>query len=147
MENLEKQKPRICFLFFNDFWPTATILTIRLMEEKEEDVHRCLTKAFSALPFSTSNFLVRFQPPFEGDSLLKNLEIDRIIDRPGAPMVTLTLSVDTERSFFLPRDPETGEFIKIEDQIRCLSVITPRRVRERWKDWFEEQKRRLEIKE
>ncbi len=140
-------KPRLCFLFFSDFFPTATVLTIRLEGEEEEDVKRHLKDAFNTLPFRTQPFLARFAPSFQEGALLENLEIDEIVDHPGAPVVTLIFSLHSAWSFFLPRDPVTGEFIQIADQIRCLFAITPFHIRKEHAEWFETQKERLGINE
>lgn len=140
-------KPRLCFIYCSDFYPGCKILTVRLDEETVEDVRRYLTDALATLPFRTMKPFISFSPHDESLALLQHMEVNDVSDFPGAPQVTLSLSITIERQFFLPRNLMTGEFINIEDQVRCLSVMTPFHIRKEWATWFEGQKKRLDIKE
>ena len=52
-----------------------------------------------------------------------------------------------KRDFYLPRDPETGEFIDFENQVQCLSVLVApwERKKKEWKNWLRAKKEELGI--
>jgi hypothetical protein len=96
---------------------------MRFPGETEEVVKGHLDEALGTLPFRTLYSYVIFDDPEAGRDLLKSARVENVVDAPGAPQVFLTLSVELNRQFYLPRDPATGQFVDIEKQTQCLSAL------------------------
>lgn len=143
-------KPRICFIVNPYSEPKSrVILMMRFGSETEEDVRRHLDAALATLPFDVFYSCVTFELYGEAIQLLRSMEmkIEEIEDFPGAEIVSLHLSVDWEKKYYLPRDPVTKEFVDIDKQIQCLSVLVHHKDKNNgiWKKWLAEKKEELGI--
>lgn len=118
-----RTKPGLCFIVRQGDKPPESILTLRFPGETENDVKRHLDDALATLPFATLYSYITFGSTDDALELLDEASVENVVDSPGAEEVSLTLKVEYERKFFLPRDPETREFVNITEQVQCLKVL------------------------
>ena len=100
--------------------PVVVIYTPRLPEETEKEIKEKLDRALETLPFWTIYSYVTF---YLENELLSNACVTNILDFPGAETVKTVIQIDLEVPYFLPRNLQTGEFVDIEKQVQCLSVL------------------------
>lgn len=100
-----------------------TIYTLRFPGEEDTEVRDRLNDALARLSFRGFCDNVYFHSPDEMGDFMDELEVDEIVDSPGAPTISFRLSAKVIRGFFLPRDPHTHEFIDLDKQVRCLSIL------------------------
>jgi hypothetical protein len=127
------RKIRFAMIVCDDFqWPGPRrmrrgkypiIFTVRLPGETEVGIQNKLRKLLSRFPFTTTFRYVVFHSIPEIYNIVDELSIVKIKDYPGAKTVVFRAQFECERPFFLPRNFETGEFIDINKQVRCLSVL------------------------
>ena len=91
---------------------------VDLPEEFKEKLDKALATLLYGTLYRYVSFSVYAMPEF-----MKEMEVIEIIDYPGAPTVKLKINFTCERLFYLPRDPDTGEFINIANQTQCLSIL------------------------
>ena len=98
------------------------IYALRMPSETEKQFKEKLDKALATLLYGTLYRYVSFSV-YAMPEFMKEMEVIEIIDYPGAPTVKLKINFTCERLFYLPRDPDTGEFVNIADQTQCLSIL------------------------
>ncbi|TSC73790.1 MAG: hypothetical protein G01um101444_459 [Parcubacteria group bacterium Gr01-1014_44] len=113
----------LCFIFNGFKNPSVTIATLIFKGETEDDVKRRLDKSLATIPFRTLYSYVISGHGQTFQSFFKKVVITEIIDAPGIEIVTISLRVECESKFFLPRDPVTGDFVDIEKQVKCLEAL------------------------
>lgn len=117
------QNVRICFVVNQFREPVTVIATLIFEGETEKDVQRKLEKTLEKLPFRTLFSYVTSNSVTTFHEIFKDISITEIIDSPGLETVRISLNVECETKYFLPRNLQNGEFVDIEKQVKCLEAL------------------------
>ena len=114
---------QLCFIVNQYCDPPVSIATLIFEGETEKDVKEELDRALTALHFRTLYSYIISSSASTFQSIFRTVLIKEIVDYPGAEYVKISLEVKCESGYFLPRDSETGKFVDIDKQVKCLGVL------------------------
>lgn len=114
---------RLCFIVNQYRDPVLVIATLIFDGERDKDVKKKLDKALATLPFRTLYSYVISTCGLTFLELFKKVRIKEVVDYPGAKIVKISLEVQCESAYFLPRNPRTKKFVDIDKQVKCLEAL------------------------